>query len=89
MTLAVLPDLCVDWKEVFLQLQREGYSTPAIEHFTGVKRSTFMGWKNLDAQPRHHDGERMIAFWSQATGRSRDQLPMKPITFSAARMARA
>lgn len=86
MTLAVLPDLCVDWNEVFLQIQREGFSTRDIEQFTGIRRTTFLGWKNLDAQPRHPEGERMIAFWSQATSQSRVDLPMKSASVSAAKV---
>lgn len=86
MTVAVLPDLVVDWNEVFLQLHREGYSTYDIEQFTGIRKSTFMGWKNDDRQPAHPAGERMIAFWSQATGRPRADLPMKPMPLSAAKV---
>ncbi|WP_369952109.1 hypothetical protein [Ralstonia syzygii] len=82
------PDLCVDWNAVFLQLQREGYSTPDIEHFTGVPRSTFMGWKNGGAQPIHSTGERMIAFWCQATGKLREDLPTQRLSFSAAKIGR-
>jgi len=89
MTLAPTVDLVVDWNALFLQLQREGYSTPDIEHFTGIRRSTFMGWKNGGAQPTHPTGERMIAFWCQALGKERQALPMKPIEWSAAKIARA
>lgn len=81
-------DLCVDWNAVFLQLQREGYSTPDIEHFTGISRSTFMGWKNSDSQPTHPKGERMVTFWCQVMGRDRSALPMKPIPLSAAKIGR-
>lgn len=86
MTQMPVQDLVVDWKEVFLQLQREGWSTHEIAHFTGISKSTFMGWKNDDAQPRHPEGERMIAFWSQALAKHREQLPMKPMPMSAAKV---
>ncbi|MEM5429389.1 hypothetical protein [Cupriavidus oxalaticus] len=88
MVLAPAADLVVDWNALFLQLQREGYSTPDIEHFTGIPRGTFMGWKNSGAQPRHPEGERMIAFWAQATSLARDALPMKQAEFSAAKIGR-
>lgn len=81
-------DQVVDWNALFLQLQREGYSTPDIEHFTGIRRSTFMGWKNGGAQPNHPTGERMIAFWCQALGKERHALPMKAVEWSAAKAAR-
>ncbi len=87
MTLAPL-DSVVDWNALFLQLQREGYSTPDIEHFTSIPRGTFMGWKNGGAQPRHPEGERMISFWCQALGKERQALPMKPAEWSAAKIAR-
>lgn len=86
MTFTPVLDQVVDWKEVFLQLQREGWSTHEIAHFTGISKSTFMGWKNDDAQPRHAQGERMIAFWAQALAKHRDQLPMKPMPLSAAKV---
>lgn len=87
-TFKPLPDSCVDWNEVFIQLRRAGYSALDIEHFTGIRHSTFMGWKNGGAQPNHPTGERMIAFWSQTLGRSRDMLPMRRIELSAAKIAR-
>lgn len=86
MTFTPVTDLVVDWSELFLQLKREGWSTHEIAHFTGISKSTFMGWKNDDVQPRHPDGERMIAFWSQALAKHRGELPMKPMPLSAAKV---
>ncbi|KVC52300.1 hypothetical protein [Burkholderia stagnalis] len=87
-TFQPLPESCVNWNEVFVQLRRAGYSVLDIEHFTGIRHSTFMGWKNGGAQPNHPNGERMIAFWSQALAMSRDMLPMRPMEYSAAKIAR-
>ncbi|QQV57713.1 hypothetical protein JK151_19900 (plasmid) [Ralstonia syzygii subsp. celebesensis] len=47
-----------------------------------------MGWKNGGAQPIHSTGERMIAFWCQATGKVREDLPTQRISFSAAKIGR-
>ncbi|AMR77258.1 hypothetical protein [Cupriavidus nantongensis] len=79
-------ELVVDWHALLIQLQRAGQSTSKIAAGSNVSRSTFLGWKNHGAQPRHPDGERMIAFWSQVTGKNRADLPMMRMEFSAARI---
>ncbi|MGX6570438.1 hypothetical protein [Cupriavidus necator] len=79
-------ELVVDWHALLIQLQRAGQSTSKIAAGSNVRRSTFLGWKNGGAQPRHPEGERMIAFWCHITGKSRADLPMRRMEFSAARM---
>ncbi|WP_439671443.1 hypothetical protein [Cupriavidus necator] len=79
-------EMVVDWHALLIQLQRAGQSTSKIAAGSNVRRSTFLGWKNGGAQPRHPEGERMIAFWCRVTGKGRADLPMRPVELSAARM---
>jgi hypothetical protein len=50
----------------------------------GIPRSTIRGW--IDGQtPNHTDGERILRYWMQYTGKSREQIPTERPVFSAAR----
>lgn len=66
----------VDWFRVMAELQAQGYNLANISAAINVPKSTMMGWRNLDAEPRHADGERLIALWCQVSGAPRDALPL-------------
>lgn len=65
----------VDWFKVITQLSRAGHSPHMVSDSIGVPRSTLIGWKQ-GAEPRYTEGERLVSFWSQVTGRDRKSLPM-------------
>lgn len=64
----------VDWFQVITGLSRSGYSPQSVADAVGVARSTLLGWKQ-GAEPRYTEGERLVAFWCEATGNHRDKLP--------------
>ena len=67
-------DTRVDWPRVLLDLRRAGYSMRAFADSLGIARSTITGWM-AGSEPKHADGEKLIAFWSYATGRPGTSAP--------------
>ncbi|MBD9459133.1 hypothetical protein IB241_15730 [Pseudomonas sp. PDM05] len=65
----------VDWFKVITGLTNTGYSLNTVSAAVGVARTTLIGWKQ-GAEPRYTEGERLVSFWSQVTGRDRSKLPM-------------
>lgn len=73
----------VDWFRLLTQLKDEGYSLYAVSHFTGIPKSTLIGYKQ-GSQPSYHQGVNLLKFWMQAVGRSAEQVPMvNPYSFMA------
>lgn len=64
----------ISWFHLFALLKRKGWSLYRIETHTGIPKSTMLGWSN-GAEPKHSDGETLIALWLEVTGESRDDLP--------------
>jgi hypothetical protein len=67
-------DSRVNWFQVIVELCRRGYTHGSIAAAVDTPKSTVQGWKQ-GAEPKHCDGERMIALWCQVTGMGRDLLP--------------
>lgn len=67
----------VSWWAIIIELGRHGYTSGNISAAIGCGSSTVRDWKNLDAEPGHVDGERLIALWRVVTGLPRDQVPMQ------------
>lgn len=59
------PDQRVDWWQILQDLSMHGLSLEAISEVTSIPKSTLLGYKNLDAEPKHADGERLKALWWQ------------------------
>ena len=66
----------IDWFRALAELQEKGYSMTSVSAAIDVPRSTLMGWRNLDAEPRHAEGERLIGLWCQVHRLPRDALPL-------------
>lgn len=65
----------IDWKAAILQMHAKGCSLEDMALFVGVSSTTVWGWKNIDAEPKHADGERLLSMWAHVTGQSLDQAP--------------
>lgn len=61
-----------------MDLKRAGLSSMTVAIMVDRSKSTVLGWKNLDAEPRHLEGERLVLLWCQTTGLTREQLPVEP-----------
>lgn len=58
----------VDWFFVITDLQRVGVYPEHAAKQIGVSRNTIQGWKNIQAEPKHYDGEALLKIWRAATG---------------------
>lgn len=72
---AAAPEIRIDWFQVISDLGRRGFPSQLIADSIGVAKSTLLGWKQ-GAEPKHGDGERLIAFWCQVMERQREALPL-------------
>jgi hypothetical protein len=61
---ALPPGQCIDWWRVIQDLHMHGMSVTAIAEAVYTPKSTVMGWKNLGAEPKHADGQRLLALWT-------------------------
>lgn len=57
------PGLCVNWWRLIQDLHMHGYSFSDLAEVTHIPASTIKGYKNLNVEPKHADGERLIALW--------------------------
>ena len=71
-----------DWWRIVTDLQMH-MSLEAIFEVTGIPVSTLAGYKNLNAEPKHADGERLISLWRQR------MVPPLPIVAGTTRSRRA
>lgn len=65
----------VDWWQIVVDLSRHGLAQQAVGKAINKPSSTVHGWK-MGAEPKHADGEILIALWCNTTGRARDELPL-------------
>jgi hypothetical protein len=64
----------IDWFRLLVNLGKEGYSLRSISHFTGIPKTTLVGYKN-GSQPAYHIGVCLLQFWSEATGHDSTEAP--------------
>jgi hypothetical protein len=67
----------VSWWHVVTDLSKRGYTSAQVAAVVGCGGSTVRDWKNLNAEPGHVDGERLIHLWRVVMGKSREDLPLK------------
>lgn len=67
-------DVRIDWFRILIQLKGEGYSLYSVSHFTEIPKSTLIGYKQ-GAEPRYHDGTRLLHFWAQAISKDVGEAP--------------
>lgn len=73
-----VPVRSIDWFQVIIEISRSGLSMQAIAETIGVARTTLIGWKQ-GSEPRHSEGDRLLTFWTSATGHDRAAVPMVSI----------
>lgn len=73
-----LPQGSVDWWRVIVDLERHSYTHGTIAAAVGVGRGTVHGWKVLNAEPRHSDGQRILALWAAVTHKDASLAPQRP-----------
>lgn len=68
----------VDWPTVIGQCKATKLSLRGIAYLTGLSTASIHNLSAGTVEPLHEHGERVIAFWSQCTGKTRDGLPTIP-----------
>ena len=53
----------INWWQVIEDLRRTGLSVEKIVESTEIPKSTLLGYRNLDAEPKHADGEQLKQLW--------------------------
>lgn len=67
------------------EVVRTPVGTPKLADYLDVSRGTVRNW--LDGtEPRHTEGERLIAVWIGLTGKGRQFVPVTVRVFSAAKV---
>ena len=64
----------INWFRVLQDLQEHHMPVIAVAKNINLPKSTILGWKQ-DAEPRHGDGELLLALWVKVTGKPRDKAP--------------
>ena len=82
MTTQLQPDQRVNWWQVIEDLRRAGMTTEAVAKAVAIPKSTLLGYKNLAAEPRHADGERLLALWRATV------MPAVPVLADSVRQER-
>lgn len=73
----------IDWWQMIEDLRRTGLSIEAIADAAKIPKSTLMGYRNQDAEPKHADGEQLKQLWL------RRMVPPLPIQKDSVRAHRA
>lgn len=63
-----------DWFRVLADLSRHRFGNRTVARRVCVSKGTVSNWK-AGAEPRHSDGERLIALWCEVTGQPRELVP--------------
>ncbi|HEY1139951.1 MAG TPA: hypothetical protein VGE88_07060 [Lysobacter sp.] len=69
------PGLRTDWFRILADLRRLQIFDRMVARRVGVSKGTVNNWKR-GTEPRHSDGERLIALWCEATHQQRDAIPL-------------
>lgn len=69
-------DQHVDWPRLVSDLQGAGHSLDAIGKSIGANKGRVKAWVLIEAQPRHDDGERLLALWCKVLTRLRTDAPV-------------
>jgi hypothetical protein len=65
---------------------RTPVSTKKLAEYLGVTRGTLRRWMDEGAEPRHGDGEVLLATWSRLSGKPREYAPLDRAVLSASQM---
>lgn len=63
----------IDWPRIVRDLERARMTSRRIGDIVGTSHAAVLGWKNLDKEPGHYTGERVITLWCAVTGKDRSE----------------
>jgi hypothetical protein len=65
----------VDWRELIFELHRCNLTLQDIAKHLGVTTETPRRWRNHNGEPLYKFGSRLIALWSEKTGKAKEDVP--------------
>lgn len=65
-----------DWFRVLADLHYSGVPNATVADYLQIPQGTVRGWK-AGSEPRHHDGELLLALWILAIGKTRAERPTR------------
>jgi hypothetical protein len=71
------PREIADFEGMLDQLRRRGFTMTAIERATTIPRTSLIEYLINGTTPLHPQGERLIAFYCQATDTPRECIPLR------------
>lgn len=83
-TYTIPPGHRCDWWQIVTDLQMHMPMT-SISETTGIPLATLAGYKNLNVEPKHADGERLLGLWRQ---RMLPPLPTREATLRQERVTK-
>jgi len=66
-----------DWFRILADLAHEGIGNRGVARRVCVAKTTVIGWKNHGHEPKHSDGERLIALWCEVKALEREHVPTR------------
>lgn len=69
----------VDWWRILNDLNTKGMGMRTISDLTSIPLATLAGYKNLNVEPKHADGERLLVLWR------RNMMPALPVVTGSVR----
>lgn len=69
----------IDWWRIIADLSAKGMTMQRVSDLTSIPLSTLAGYKNLNVEPKHADGERLLVLWRRTV------MPALPVTAGSVR----
>jgi hypothetical protein len=69
-------DQHVDWPRIIADLRKAGHTHATIAKRIGAHEQRVRKWQEIESQPRHDDGERLLALWCVVMTRERHTAPL-------------
>jgi hypothetical protein len=64
----------IDWFRVLADMRHYNIPVQVVADHLRIPCGTVRGWQG-GAEPKHADGERLVALWMLVLGKGRDKLP--------------
>lgn len=77
--MAETDEVRINWWQIIADLSKKGMTMEVIGGLVNIPVSTLAGYKNLNVEPKHADGERLLMLWR------RTMMPAIPVTAGSVR----
>lgn len=77
--MAETDEVRINWWQIIADLSKKGMTMEVIGGLVNIPVSTLAGYKNLNVEPKHADGERLLMLWR------RTMMPALPVVTGSVR----